>query len=153
MLALENLYKSKGKSLDSPESVVSLLGRGFLELCIQRRLADKWSRTPHSLNRSLSNLPEFQQAFGCKLGQPMVHAPAYRVWGNQGSRAAWFGPPVNSTAQVRKMMIAGLPTGVYWPVGISLRPSSPMRNDAMASLRWLHEYRKLPLGSIPKLRG
>jgi predicted metalloendopeptidase len=40
---------------------------------------------PHSLphfrvNRPLSNMPEFQEAFGCKEGQPMVHTPACRVW-------------------------------------------------------------------------
>ena len=32
------------------------------------------------VNRPLSNLPEFQQAFGCKEGQAMVHTPACRVW-------------------------------------------------------------------------
>ena len=40
---------------------------------------------PHSpgfarINGVVSDLPEFQQAFGCKAGQPMVHAPACRVW-------------------------------------------------------------------------
>ena len=35
---------------------------------------------PHSpgfarINGVVSNMPEFQQAFGCKAGQPMVHAP------------------------------------------------------------------------------
>jgi|HubBroStandDraft_3_1064219.scaffolds.fasta_scaffold01625_3 putative endopeptidase len=29
---------------------------------------------------TLSNLPEFQQAFGCKAGAPMVHTPACRVF-------------------------------------------------------------------------
>jgi endothelin-converting enzyme/putative endopeptidase len=40
---------------------------------------------PHSpgfarINGVVSNLPEFQQAFSCKAGQPMVHAPACKVW-------------------------------------------------------------------------
>jgi putative endopeptidase len=28
----------------------------------------------------VSNMPEFQKAFSCKAGQPMVHAPTCRVW-------------------------------------------------------------------------
>jgi len=40
---------------------------------------------PHSpledrINGVVSNLPEFQKAFACKAGQPMVHTPACRVW-------------------------------------------------------------------------
>ncbi len=40
---------------------------------------------PHSpgkyrVNGSVSNMPEFQQAFACKVGQPMVRYPACRVW-------------------------------------------------------------------------
>ena len=40
---------------------------------------------PHSpledrINGVVTNLPEFQKAFSCKAGQPMVHAPACRVW-------------------------------------------------------------------------
>ncbi len=40
---------------------------------------------PHSppvarINGVVSNLPEFQKAFGCKAGQPMVHTPACKVW-------------------------------------------------------------------------
>jgi endothelin-converting enzyme/putative endopeptidase len=40
---------------------------------------------PHSpgfarINGVVSNMPEFQNAFGCKAGQPMVHAPTCRVW-------------------------------------------------------------------------
>ncbi|MSV35046.1 MAG: M13 family peptidase [Bryobacterales bacterium] len=29
---------------------------------------------------AVSNMPEFQKAFACKVGQPMVRAPACRVW-------------------------------------------------------------------------
>jgi endothelin-converting enzyme/putative endopeptidase len=40
---------------------------------------------PHSpekfrVNGVLENMPEFQKAFACKVGQPMVAAPACRVW-------------------------------------------------------------------------
>jgi endothelin-converting enzyme/putative endopeptidase len=40
---------------------------------------------PHSpgfarINGVVSNMPQFQQAFGCKAGQPMVHVPACKVW-------------------------------------------------------------------------
>jgi putative endopeptidase len=40
---------------------------------------------PHSpgfarINGVVSNMPEFQHAFSCKAGQPMVHAPACKVW-------------------------------------------------------------------------
>jgi putative endopeptidase len=40
---------------------------------------------PHSMpelrvNNVLGNMPEFQQAFSCKAGQPMVHQTRCRVW-------------------------------------------------------------------------
>ncbi len=40
---------------------------------------------PHSpgfarINGVVSNMPQFQRAFACKAGQPMVHAPVCRVW-------------------------------------------------------------------------
>jgi putative endopeptidase len=40
---------------------------------------------PHALtefrvNGVVSNMPEFQKAFACKVGQPMVRYPACRVW-------------------------------------------------------------------------
>ena len=40
---------------------------------------------PHSpgfarINGVVSNMPEFQKAFGCKAGQAMVHTPTCRVW-------------------------------------------------------------------------
>jgi predicted metalloendopeptidase len=40
---------------------------------------------PHSpgkdrVNGVVSNMPEFAQAFACKVGQPMVKGPACRVW-------------------------------------------------------------------------
>ena len=40
---------------------------------------------PHSpgsarINGVVSNMPEFEKAFGCKAGQPMVHTPTCKVW-------------------------------------------------------------------------
>jgi endothelin-converting enzyme/putative endopeptidase len=40
---------------------------------------------PHSpleyrVNGVVSNIPEFGQAFGCKVGQPMMHEKPCRVW-------------------------------------------------------------------------
>jgi predicted metalloendopeptidase len=40
---------------------------------------------PHALsefrvNGVVSNMPEFQKAFACRIGQPMVRYPACRVW-------------------------------------------------------------------------
>ena len=32
------------------------------------------------INGVVSNMPEFQRAFGCKAGQAMVHVPACKVW-------------------------------------------------------------------------
>ncbi len=40
---------------------------------------------PHSppkdrVNAVVQNMPEFQKAFSCAVGQPMVRMPACRVW-------------------------------------------------------------------------
>src|SRR3954466_5624642 len=45
---------------------------------------------PHSpdkfrVNGVVQNMPEFQQAFSCKAGAPMVRQPACRVWGSHGN--------------------------------------------------------------------
>jgi endothelin-converting enzyme/putative endopeptidase len=93
MLALENIYKAQGKSLDQPEAD-GLTGRqrfflayGFSWCSADRPEAARSQviSNPHSLprfrvNRPLSNMPEFDEAFGCKKGQPMVHEPQCRVW-------------------------------------------------------------------------
>lgn len=92
-MALEKLYKEKGKSIDDKESDgVTPRQRFFLahafESCYNIR--PEIARTlivtnPHSLpvfrvNNVVSNMPEFRQAFGCKPGQPMVRQNACRVW-------------------------------------------------------------------------
>jgi endothelin-converting enzyme/putative endopeptidase len=93
MLALESSYKSQGKPLDTPEADgLTARQRFFLSAAFSwcSDMRPEAARTqvitnPHSLpqfrvNRPLSNMPEFQQAFSCKQGQPMVHGPACRVW-------------------------------------------------------------------------
>ncbi len=56
--------------------------------CENSRPEDLRVRTatdPHSpgfarVNGVVANMPEFQKAFSCKAGQPMVHTPTCRVW-------------------------------------------------------------------------
>jgi endothelin-converting enzyme/putative endopeptidase len=45
-----------------------------------RALADPHSPGQFRTNGVLQNLPEFQEAFSCKVGDPMVSAKACRVW-------------------------------------------------------------------------
>ena len=62
---------------------------GFAQVwCENTRPEELRSRAvtdPHSPGRfrvdgTVVNMPEFQQAFACKAGQPMVHADSCRVW-------------------------------------------------------------------------
>jgi endothelin-converting enzyme/putative endopeptidase len=56
--------------------------------CENTRPEDLRLRTatdPHSpgfarVNGVVANMPQFQKAFGCKVGQPMMHTPTCRVW-------------------------------------------------------------------------
>jgi len=93
MLALERAYREQGKSLDAKEADgLTARQRFFLSYAFSwcTVLRPEAARrqvisNPHSLanfrvNRPVSNMPEFRQAFGCKQGQPMVHQPACRVW-------------------------------------------------------------------------
>ncbi|MBZ5568953.1 MAG: M13 family metallopeptidase [Acidobacteriia bacterium] len=45
-----------------------------------RALTDPHSPGRYRVNGVVSNMPEFQQTWGCKPGQPMVRANACRVW-------------------------------------------------------------------------
>ena len=92
-MALEELYRQQGKSLDEkgPDGWTARQ-RFFLAQAFSwcRNWRPELARTvimtnPHSMpqfrvNNVESNMPEFQQAFGCKAGQPMVRANACRVW-------------------------------------------------------------------------
>ncbi len=92
-MALEQVYRDEGKSLDEkgPDGWTPrqrfFLAHAFSWCRIWRpELARTVITTnPHSMpqfrvNNVESNMPEFQQAFGCKPGQPMVRANACRVW-------------------------------------------------------------------------
>jgi len=46
----------------------------------QNAIIDPHSPGKYRINGIVSDLPEFQQAFGCKAGQPMVRAQACKVW-------------------------------------------------------------------------
>jgi len=91
--ALNEDLKGAGKTLDDKDANgLTNLQRFFLAY------GNSWCETlrpeavrtlvlsnPHSLpelrvNNVVSNMPEFQKAFGCKAGQPMVHAMQCRVW-------------------------------------------------------------------------
>jgi endothelin-converting enzyme/putative endopeptidase len=91
--ALAEDLKQQGKTLeDKDEHGLTNLQRFFIAYgnawCDQVR--PEAARTlilsnPHSIpflrvNNVVSNMPEFQKAFGCKEGQPMVHANQCRVW-------------------------------------------------------------------------
>ena len=93
MLALEKEYQAQAKPLDTPEADgLTVRQRFFLSYAFSwcENVRPEAARSqvvsnPHSLarfrvNRPVSNMPEFQQAFGCKAGQAMVHVPACRVW-------------------------------------------------------------------------
>jgi len=93
MLALENLYKKEGKSLDTPgpDGITPrqrfYLSAAFIWCGNERPDAERLqiATNPHSLPQyrvdfPMSNSAEFARAFGCKVGKPMVHTPACRVW-------------------------------------------------------------------------
>jgi endothelin-converting enzyme/putative endopeptidase len=43
-------------------------------------MTDPHSPGRYRVNGIVSDLPQFQRAFGCKAGQPMVRAKLCRVW-------------------------------------------------------------------------
>ena len=93
MMALENIYKARGKSLDTPEEdgltarQRFFLSYGFVwctamrpEAARQRVISNPHSLPMFRVNRPVSNMPEFQKAFSCPADAPMVHHPACSVW-------------------------------------------------------------------------
>ena len=50
------------------------------ELIRTQVLTNPHSIAKYRINNVVGNMPEFQKAFGCKKGQPMVHENACRVW-------------------------------------------------------------------------
>jgi len=87
-MAMENALQGRGTAIDgyTPEQRFFL---GFAQVwCMNQtpQAARQQALTdPHSPGRfrvlgTLDNMPEFQEAFSCKSGQPMVSANACRVW-------------------------------------------------------------------------
>ena len=91
--ALSEDLKQQGKTLDSKDANgLTNLQRFFVAYgtswCEQYRpelarsvvLIDPHSIPELRVNNVISNMPEFQKAFSCKVGQPMVHVERCRVW-------------------------------------------------------------------------
>jgi len=93
LYALEADLKQQGKSLDDkgPDGW-TYRQRYFLSFAyswcenirpeVARMIVttNPHSLSPYRVNNVVSNMSEFQQAFGCKASQPMVRANACRVW-------------------------------------------------------------------------
>ena len=93
LAGLQNTLKSQGKDLDGKsQDGGTELQNFFLSWANVwcGELRPETARTAvmtqgHSLNRYrvnnvVGNMPEFAHAYGCRAGQPMVHANACRVW-------------------------------------------------------------------------
>jgi putative endopeptidase len=93
LMAVNNKLQSEGKSLDAKEADGWTPRQKFFvsyaySWC--EELRPEFTRTivltnPHSIpkyrvNNVVSNMPEFQEAFSCKKGSPMVRANQCRVW-------------------------------------------------------------------------
>ncbi|MFL5320740.1 MAG: M13 family metallopeptidase [Myxococcaceae bacterium] len=77
-----------GKNIDglTPEQRLFLAfaktqcGKTTAETLRNRLLTDPHSPGKFRVNGTLANMPEFQQAFSCKAGDPMVNATRCQVW-------------------------------------------------------------------------
>jgi len=88
LMALQDTLKGKAEKLDgfTPEQRLFL---GFAQIWCEnsssessraRAMADPHSPGRYRVDGTLQNMPEFQKAFSCTAGQPMVSATACRVW-------------------------------------------------------------------------
>ncbi len=93
LAGLENTLKSQGKDLDQPaQNGATELQNFFLsyanvwcgdlrpETARTQVMSQGHSLERYRVNNVVGNMPEFERAFGCHTGQPMVHANACRVW-------------------------------------------------------------------------
>ncbi|MGB9456004.1 MAG: M13 family metallopeptidase [Bryobacteraceae bacterium] len=87
-MAMENALNGKGATIDgyTPEQRFFV---GFAQVWCQNQAPQEARQRaftdPHSPGRvrvigTIENMPEFEKAFSCKAGQPMVSANACRVW-------------------------------------------------------------------------
>ena len=92
-LALSTKLQTEGKSLDTKDSDGWTPRQKFFlsyanEWCSQYRpelmrtvvLTNPHSIPKYRVNNVVSNMPEFEQAFSCKAGSPMVRKNQCRVW-------------------------------------------------------------------------
>jgi predicted metalloendopeptidase len=88
LMALQDTLQGKAEKLDgfTPEQRLFL---GFAQIWCEnssaessraRAMTDPHSPGRYRVNGTVQNMPEFQKAFSCKAGQPMVSANACRVW-------------------------------------------------------------------------
>jgi predicted metalloendopeptidase len=88
LMALEDTLKGKSDKVEgfTPEQRFFL---GFAQVWCenmspqesrQRAMTDPHSPGRYRVNGTVQNMPEFQKAYACKAGQPMVSANACRVW-------------------------------------------------------------------------
>lgn len=88
LMALTESLKGRKDKVDgfTPEQRFFLgFGQVFCENVAPEQLRMRALTDPHSpgrfrVNGTVQNMPEFQKAFSCKRGQPMVSANACRVW-------------------------------------------------------------------------
>ena len=91
LLALQNTLAAEGKSgekidgLSVEQAFFIAFGQSWCENLTPEFLRLIAQSNPHSppqfrVNGVVSNMPEFQKAFGCKKGQPMVRDNACHVW-------------------------------------------------------------------------
>jgi endothelin-converting enzyme/putative endopeptidase len=88
LMALVNTFGAAGKSIDgfTPEQRLFLsFGQIWCENAREEAERLLVQTNPHSppgfrVNGVVENMPEFQKAFSCHAGQPMVSANACRVW-------------------------------------------------------------------------
>jgi endothelin-converting enzyme/putative endopeptidase len=88
LLALHDLLKGKDEKIDG-FSTDQRFFLGFAQIWCENQtpqaLRQQALTNPHSpgqyrVNGTLQNMPEFQKAFSCKAGQPMVSQNVCRVW-------------------------------------------------------------------------
>jgi endothelin-converting enzyme/putative endopeptidase len=91
LMALHNILAAEGKSdtkmegFSTDQTFFIAYGQAWCSNLTPELLRVIAQSNPHSpprfrVNGVVSNMPEFQKAFGCKKGQPMVRDNACHVW-------------------------------------------------------------------------
>jgi predicted metalloendopeptidase len=88
LMALQDTLKGKDQALDGFTAEQRFF-LGFAQIWCennspqaerQQALTNPHSPGRYRVDGTLQNMPEFQKAFACKAGQPMVSENACRVW-------------------------------------------------------------------------